>query len=103
MALPSTSAKIEFVTRRRADCCRLLITKETLMFHEDNGCKRDSDAKRHEEGDQLLRRRRGAGAEGELRRPLRASPGVMIGLHPSTKDDSHPAKSEGISIGFGVD
>jgi len=27
----------------------------------------------------------------------------MIGLHPSTKDDSHPAKSEGISIGFGVD
>jgi catechol 2,3-dioxygenase-like lactoylglutathione lyase family enzyme len=31
------------------------------------------------------------------------SPGVVIGLHPRTKDDSHPGKAEGMSIGFGVD
>jgi len=32
-----------------------------------------------------------------------ASPGVMIGLHPITKDDSHPAASGNISVGFGVE
>jgi catechol 2,3-dioxygenase-like lactoylglutathione lyase family enzyme len=32
-----------------------------------------------------------------------ASPGIVIGLHPRTKDDSRPERSEGISIGFGVD
>jgi catechol 2,3-dioxygenase-like lactoylglutathione lyase family enzyme len=31
-----------------------------------------------------------------------ASPGVMIGLHPTTKDTA-PAKSGNISLGFGVD
>jgi catechol 2,3-dioxygenase-like lactoylglutathione lyase family enzyme len=31
-----------------------------------------------------------------------ASPGVMIGLHPVTKEDSQP-KSGSISVGFGVD
>jgi catechol 2,3-dioxygenase-like lactoylglutathione lyase family enzyme len=32
-----------------------------------------------------------------------ASPGVVIGLHPRTKDDSPSGRPEGISIGFGVD
>jgi catechol 2,3-dioxygenase-like lactoylglutathione lyase family enzyme len=32
-----------------------------------------------------------------------ASPGVMIGLHPMTKEDSQPGKSGSISIGFGVE
>lgn len=32
-----------------------------------------------------------------------ASPGVMIGLHPVTKEGSHPGESESVSIGFGVE
>jgi len=32
-----------------------------------------------------------------------ASPGVMIGLHLMTKDDSRPAASGNVSVGFGVD
>ena len=32
-----------------------------------------------------------------------ASPGVMIGLHPVTKEDSQLGKSGSISIGFGVE
>jgi catechol 2,3-dioxygenase-like lactoylglutathione lyase family enzyme len=32
-----------------------------------------------------------------------AAPGVMIGLHPMTKDDSQPGKPAGVSVGFGVD
>ncbi|MDA4115900.1 MAG: VOC family protein [Thaumarchaeota archaeon] len=31
-----------------------------------------------------------------------ASPGVMIGLHPATKEDPHP-KPGSVSIGFGVE
>ena len=32
-----------------------------------------------------------------------ASPGVMIGLHPITKDDSSATASGNVSVGFGVD
>lgn len=32
-----------------------------------------------------------------------ASPGVMIGLHPVTKEAPHPGKSENVSVGFGVE
>ena len=32
-----------------------------------------------------------------------ASPGVMIGLHPITKENSQPGNSGGISVGFGVE
>jgi catechol 2,3-dioxygenase-like lactoylglutathione lyase family enzyme len=32
-----------------------------------------------------------------------ASPGVMIGLHPTTRGDLHPAGSGNISVGFGVE
>jgi len=32
-----------------------------------------------------------------------ASPGVVIGLHPMTKDESHPAAPGNISVGFGVE
>lgn len=31
-----------------------------------------------------------------------AAPGVMIGLHPATKEDSHP-DSGNVSVGFGVE
>jgi catechol 2,3-dioxygenase-like lactoylglutathione lyase family enzyme len=34
---------------------------------------------------------------------LLASPGVMIGLHPVTKEDSQQGKSGNISVGFGVE
>src|SRR5579863_1756080 len=32
-----------------------------------------------------------------------ASPGVMIGLHPVTKEDSQQGKSGSVSVGFGVE
>jgi catechol 2,3-dioxygenase-like lactoylglutathione lyase family enzyme len=32
-----------------------------------------------------------------------ASPGVMIGLHPATKEGSRPGNSGSISVGFGVE
>jgi catechol 2,3-dioxygenase-like lactoylglutathione lyase family enzyme len=32
-----------------------------------------------------------------------ASPGVMIGLHPVTKEGSQQGKSGSVSVGFGVD
>jgi len=63
------------------------------MFHEDNGCKRFYvDVV----GLELKANYRDHYAQV-------GSPGVTVGLHPSTKDASHPAKSEGISIGFGAD
>lgn len=32
-----------------------------------------------------------------------ACPGVIIGLHPRTEGGSQPGKSDGVSVGFGVD